>query len=115
MIIVRIVLNVFPEKRLEFTQAILSMVEPTGKETGCLSYALFCDIQDNNRFNLLGEWETREDLDNHFKSLRFSVLLGSKSLLCKPLDITFYTISTTEGIEAVNSVRNNEAKSDPVI
>jgi quinol monooxygenase YgiN len=115
MIIVKIVLNVYPEKRLEFTQAIISMVEPTGKETGCLSYALLCDIEDSNRFNLLGEWETREDLDNHFRSHRFSVLLGSKSLLCKPLEIKFYTISTAEGMEAINSVRNNEAKSDPVI
>ncbi len=81
------------------------MVEPTGKETGCLSYAFFCDIEDNNRFNLLGEWETREDLDNHFRSRRFSVLLGSKSLLRKPLDIRSYTISTVEGMEAVNSAR----------
>ncbi|MBT4263694.1 MAG: antibiotic biosynthesis monooxygenase [Deltaproteobacteria bacterium] len=105
MIIVRIVLNVFPTKRLEFTQTLLSMIEPTGKETGCLSYALFCDIEDENRFNILGEWETREDLDNHFGSHRFSVLLGSKALLRKPLDIAFYTISAVEGMDAVNSVR----------
>ncbi len=111
MIIVRIVLNVLPEKHLEFTQTFLSMIEPTGKETGCLSFSLFCDIEDKNCFNLLEEWETREDLENHIRSHRFGVLLGSKSLLCNPPTINFFTISSTEGMEAVNFVRQ---KSLPV-
>ncbi len=105
MIIVRILFNVFPEKRLEFTQTLLSLIEPTGKERGCLTYTLFCNIEDRNCFNLLGEWETREDLDKHIGSNRFGVLLGSKALLCKPLEISFFTVSATEGMEAVNSIR----------
>ncbi len=106
MIIIRIMLNVFPEKRLEFTQTLLSMIEPTVKEPGCLNFSVFCDIEDRNCFSLLEEWETRKDLENHLGSYRFGVLLGSKSLLCKPLEIKFYTVSATEGIEVVGSVRN---------
>jgi len=35
----------------------------------------------------------------------FSVLLGTKSLLCEPLKIQIFKVSDPEGIEAVNSVR----------
>jgi hypothetical protein len=32
-------------------------------------------------------------------------LLGTKSLLCEPLKFQIFTVSDSEGIEAVNSVR----------
>jgi hypothetical protein len=35
-------------------------------------------------------------------------LLGTKSLLCEPLKIKIFTVSDSEGIEAVNSVRKKE-------
>ena len=106
MIIVRITMNVLPEKQLEVTQTLLSMIEPTGRETGCLSYAVFCDIEDKNLFSLLGEWDSREHLDHHIRSHRFGVLLGTKSLLCEPLKIEINTVSHSEGLEAVYAVRS---------
>ena len=105
MIIFRITMNVLPKKQLEFTQTLLSLIEPTGKDTGCLSYAVFCDIEDKNRFTLLEEWETREDLDRHIRSERFSVLLGTKSLLAKPSEINIHTVSHSEGEEVVDTLR----------
>ena len=106
MIIVRITMAVFPENQLELTQTLLSMIEPTGKEPGCLSCAVFCDIKDKNRFSLLEEWETREDLDHHIRSNRFGVLLGSKTLLSEPPRIKISTVSRSEGMEAIDAVRS---------
>jgi quinol monooxygenase YgiN len=106
MILVRITMNVLPEKQLEVMQTLLSMIEPTGKEAGCLSYAVFCDIEDNNLFNLLEEWETREDLDHHISSQRFGVLLGTKTLLCEPPKIRIHTVSQSEGMEVIDAVRS---------
>ena len=40
MIIVRITMNVLPEKQLEVTQTLLSMIEPTGKVAGILEQSL---------------------------------------------------------------------------
>ncbi|MBT4289387.1 MAG: antibiotic biosynthesis monooxygenase [Deltaproteobacteria bacterium] len=108
MIIVKIILNVLPEKQLEFKQTLLSIVELTRQETGCIKYTVMCDIEDNNQFNLLEEWETREDIDNHIKSTRFGVLLGSKTLLRKPMDIQILTVSISEGIEAVTGLRGKK-------
>ena len=105
MIVVRITMNVLPEKQLEVTQTLLSMIEPTGKEAGCLSYAVFCDIEDKNRFSLLEEWETREDMDLHIRSYRFGVLLGTKTLLSEPPKIQIHTVSQSEGMETIHEVR----------
>jgi len=105
MILVRIIMNVLPEKQKEVLQTLLSLIEPSEKEKGCLSYGIFCDIEDKNAFSLISEWNTRQHLDHHIRSDRFSVLLGTKSLLCEPLKIQIFTVSGSEGIEAVNSVR----------
>lgn len=106
MIFVRITMNVLPEKQLEVTQTILSMVKSMGKEAGCLEYAAFCDIEHNNRFSLLEGWETREDLDHHMRSHGFGALLGTKTLLCEPPGIQIYTVSKAEGLEAVHAARD---------
>jgi quinol monooxygenase YgiN len=105
MIVFRIIMNVLPEKQKEVIQTLLSMIEPPGKNSGYLSYGIFCDIKDKNVFNLISEWETRKDLDHHIRSDIFSVLLGTKSLLCEPMKIQIFTVSDSEGIETVNSVR----------
>ena len=105
MIIVRITMNVLIEKRTEVMQTLLSMIEPTENGRGCLSCHVSRDIEDKNVFSLIEEWETREDLDDHIKSDRFSVLLGTKSLLCEPQQIEIHTVSRSEGMETVSAAR----------
>ena len=105
MIIVRVTINVLQEKQKEVMQTLLSMIGPAGKEKGCLSYNVFCDIDGKTVINLIEEWETREDLDRHIRSERFSVLLGTKSLLTKPLEMKIHTVSHSEGVEVVNALR----------
>jgi quinol monooxygenase YgiN len=108
MIIIKITMNVFPEKRKEFLQTLLSFIGPPEKEIGCLSYDIFCEIHDKNIFSLISEWETRRHVDHHIRSERFTVLLGTKSLLCEPLKIQILTVSRSEGVETVNSVRKKK-------
>lgn len=105
MIVIRTIMNVLPEKQKEVLQTLISLIEPPEKESGCLSYGIFSDIEDQNVFNLISEWETRQHLDHHMESDRFSVLLGTKSLLCEPMKFQIFTVSDTEGIESINSVR----------
>ena len=115
MIMVRIIMNVLPEKQKEVMQTLLSMTETAGKEEGCLSYDVFCDIDGKTVFNLIEEWETREDLDLHIRSERFGVLLGIKSLLTKPLEIKIYTVSYSKGMEVVNVLRDKGASKKEII
>jgi quinol monooxygenase YgiN len=105
MIVVKIAMNVLQEKQKELVQTILSMIGPMENEVGCLSYALFCNIEDKNLLILLEEWQTRKDLDRHLRSKMFSVLLGTKSLLCDRPQIQIHTVSHSEGMESVNATR----------
>jgi quinol monooxygenase YgiN len=98
-------MDVFPEKQKEVLQTLLSMIEPPGREKGCLSYGIFRDIEDKNVFNLISEWETRKHLNNYMRSGRFRVLLGTKSLLCEPLKIKIFTVSDSEGTGDSDSAR----------
>ena len=105
MIIFRITMNVLQGKQKEVMQTLLSMLGPAGKDKGRLSYDVFCDLEDDRVFGLIEEWDTREDLDRHIQSERFSVLLGTKSLLAKPSEINIHTVSHSEGVEVVNALR----------
>jgi quinol monooxygenase YgiN len=111
MIIVKLTMNVHPEKQKEVMQTLLSMNETVGKEKGCLCHEVFRDIEDKTVFNLIEEWETREDLDRHILSERFSVLLGTKSLLAKPLEMKIHTVSHSEGTDAINALRGKRTSS----
>jgi hypothetical protein len=81
MIIFRTTMNVFLDKRTEVMQTLLSMIEPIENVRGCLSCHVFRDIEEKN------------------------VLLGTKSLLCEPLQIEIHTVSHTEGMETVKAAR----------
>jgi quinol monooxygenase YgiN len=105
VIIVRITMNALLEKRTEVLQTLLSMIEPTENERGCLSFHAFRDIEDKNGFNLIAQWATREDLDRYIRSDRFSVLLGTKSLLCEAPQIEIHTVSHSEGMETIKAAR----------
>ena len=105
MLIVRITMNTLIEKRTEVMQTLLSMIEPTENVRGCLSCHVLRDIEDENVFSLIQMWKTRKDLDEHMKSAGFSVLLGTKSLLCEPQQIEIHTVSHSEGMETVNAAR----------
>ncbi len=105
MIIFRITMTARPEKRKEVMQTLLSMIEPTLQEKGCLSYQVFQGIEDENVFSLIKEWKTRKDLDRHLRTDRFGVLLGTKILLIEQQNIQIHTISHSEGIESVHAAR----------
>ena len=102
-------MNALLEKRTEVMQTLLSMIEPTENEKGCLSFHACRDIEDKNGFDLIVQWKTREDLDHYIRSDRFSVLLGTKSLLCEPPQIEIHTVSQSEGMEVIHAARNKKS------
>ena len=108
MIILRMTMNALPEKQKELMLTLISMIEPTAKEKGCLSYDVFCDIEDKNVFCLIGVWQNRQDLEHHLRTDRFGVLLGTKTLLIEPLKIQINTVYESEQMEAVKAARDKK-------
>jgi quinol monooxygenase YgiN len=100
-------MNVLPQKQKEILQTLLALLQQPKNEKGCLSYGIFSDIEDKNVFNLISEWETRQYLDHYMKSNRFSILLGTKSLLSEPLEMQILAGSDLKGMEVVHNLRKN--------
>ena len=105
MIIVIIKMNALPEKSLEVKQTLLSLIESTRKVKGCLSHDVFKDSENDNGLSLIEVWESREDLDGHLQSDTFNLLMGTRYLLSRPLEITMCEVSHSYGWEAVEAVR----------
>ena len=106
MITVTISMEVPPEKTREFLQTILFIIKSMRREKGCLGYHFYHDMEDENKFRLVGKWAKEEDMNNHLRSDTFSVLLGSMNLLQESPDIRFYEVSCMgSGMKATNMAR----------
>jgi quinol monooxygenase YgiN len=109
MILANLKMNTLPEKRREFLQTLQSVSTLIRNEKGCLSCNAFQDLENENSFCLIDTWETRDDLDQHIQSDRFAVLLGTKTLLSRPMEVAIHEVSATGGMEAVEAVRGKRA------
>jgi quinol monooxygenase YgiN len=93
MILVIIRMKVISEKRMELSQAIASLSGSIRTEKGCNRCDFCQSIEDENRFFLLEEWDTQENLKtHHLKSEHFRVLRGAMNLLQEPYERTFHSV-----------------------
>jgi quinol monooxygenase YgiN len=109
MILATLKMNTLPEKRREFLQTLQVVCALIRNEKGCLNCNAFQDLENENSFRLVYTWENRDDLNKHIRSDRFAVLLGTKTLLSRPLEIAIHMVSVTAGMEAVEAVRGKKA------
>lgn len=56
------------DKAMELKKVCLALIEPTRKESGCISYELYEDKNNPGRFTFIEEWESQEHLDVHLKT-----------------------------------------------
>jgi quinol monooxygenase YgiN len=63
-------------------------------------------MENDNGFSLVEMWNKREDLDDHFRSDQFTVLMGARILLSQPSEITMSDdASSSSGWEALEAIR----------
>jgi quinol monooxygenase YgiN len=113
MILVTLQMEVLPEKRMELTQTIASLIGSIRADRGCKRCSFCQSTEDENEFWLLEEWDTEENLKNHLKSGRFRVLRGAMNLLKEPYEIRFHTVFHPAGlkeIKEVSSLRDGRRK-----
>ncbi len=103
MIIITMGMTALPEKQKELLQTLQAISVSTSKLKGCKNSHIFQDMENKSILSLIQEWETQEDLDNHFRSDEFSALLGTDNLLSKPFEFKLNGVSYTAGIEAVET------------
>ena len=102
MILVTIQMNALPEKRIELSQTIVSLSVSTRMEKGCQRCEICQSIEDENRFFLLEEWNTQENLMAHLKSEHFMVLRGAITLLQESYEMMFHKVFHPAGMDNIN-------------
>ena len=84
---IEISVEVKPDKREEFLQAIESL-KPVGVEgADCVSYEVLEDREQNNRFFWVERWPDHDRLQARLRSDRFRALLGAVRVLGTVEDI----------------------------
>ena len=89
MFIVTFRLHGNPKSSVEIIQTLQGVSEKVKKIKGCTNVHVYRDIQDENIFFLVEEWQIQRDLEEHAKSDVFAALRGTKGLLIKPPEIKF--------------------------
>lgn len=105
MVLVIIHMRVVPEKRKELSQTLNSLLNSVRTEKGCGSCDFFHDMEDENVFCLLIEWDTRINYENHRRSECFKVLRGAMNLLDGPGEIISFSIEHPAEIEEIGPFR----------
>ena len=99
MVIIFVRMSVRPEKRRELSQTLHSIVGQVRKESGCLHTGFYQDVQNENDFFMVSEWDTQKDSDNHLRSDIFTVLRGAGSLMHRPPEIVIHTVDRPTELE----------------
>ena len=94
-------MKVLPEKRMEMSQTIASLMGSIRTEKGCRRCDFCQSMEDENRLFLLEEWDTEENLVSYLKSPRFRVLRGAMNLLKEPYEMVFHTVFHLAGMKEV--------------
>ncbi|NJM60334.1 MAG: antibiotic biosynthesis monooxygenase [Oscillatoriales cyanobacterium RU_3_3] len=86
-------LTAFPDKVEELKSLLLSIIEPTRQEAGCIQYELLQNQADPTDFTFVEEWETKALLDAHLASTHIQDALRKlEGLATAPPDIQFYQL-----------------------
>ncbi len=80
-----------PGRVNELLLVLNSMVDPTRKEPGCISYELLQNNEDPTDFTLIEEWQSDTALQSHFATKHFKeALTKMPNLIAAEPDIRRY-------------------------
>ena len=72
---------------------LLSLVEPSRKDAGCISYDLHQALDDRTLFLFHEQWESREHLEKHLRAPHVQALLEKADfLLAEPIQVTLLEV-----------------------
>ncbi len=86
-------LTAFPDKVAELKSLLLSIIEPTRQEAGCIKYELLQNQSEPTDFTFVEEWESAALLEVHLGSTHIQdALLQLEGLAVGPPDIRRYEL-----------------------
>ena len=92
MFFVTIRMTVVPEKREELYQTFSALVRDIRAEGGCLRCDFWRSVFNKNEICLGAEWDSEKSMAIYLDSDFFNIVLGVRSLLKNPPEVTVYTV-----------------------
>ena len=101
--------------RPEIVGLLRSLVEPTRVETGCVSCALYADLQNPSVIVWVEEWRTLDDLERHLRSTQYRKILAALEMSSEVPDVRFNTVAETKGMRLIEQARgiDDDSKHSP--
>ena len=65
----------------EFIEFMRSFMPGFRIEKGCLAYSLYRNIEKQNTYCTVAEWQTRKTMEKHFQTHDFEVFIGAAKVL----------------------------------
>lgn len=80
-----------------FMEIASPVIEGSNAEEGCISYQLFQDPFNKNRFSIIEEWKGQAAIDFHFSTPHFKAFAEALNpLVAAPLRIVIYDIAAEQ-------------------
>ncbi|MBW1811851.1 MAG: antibiotic biosynthesis monooxygenase [Deltaproteobacteria bacterium] len=83
----------------EFVESMLPLLSKLRKEKHCVGYNLYRDSEKENVYAVVGKWNTRKAMEQHFQTQNFEVLIGAARVLGETLEMNIAEVSETGGFE----------------
>jgi quinol monooxygenase YgiN len=97
-------------KSNEFISNLKSIAPRIRREKECLGYRLYSNCEEERVYTVMGEWKTKQAMENHFRTQDFQVLVGAARVLGETFEMKVFKALETGGIElakARSAPKNN--------
>ena len=99
MLIYQLRIEIMPYKTDEFVNSMRSFSHRICKQKGCLDFNVYQDSDKENTYILVGEWKTRQAMEEHFQTQEFELLIGAAKVLGKTFAMNIAEVVETGGFE----------------
>jgi quinol monooxygenase YgiN len=93
------------DKRKEIVQTLNGISDQIRLKKGCLNAKNYQDIDNEDIFYLVEEWETQQDMDDFMKSHLFAALLGIQTILVEKPEINILVEDKFHNNDEIENVR----------
>ena len=88
-----------PYKTVEFDDTLRSISRNFLKAKGCLGYSVHRDTEKENTYSVVGEWQTRQTMEKHFKTSDYEVLIGAVRVLSENFEMNIAEVTKSGSLE----------------
>jgi quinol monooxygenase YgiN len=86
-------------KSNEFIANLKSIAPQIRREKECLGYWLCSNCEEERVYTVMGEWKTKQAMENHFQTRDFQVFVGAARVLGKTFEMKIFKTLQTGGVE----------------